>query len=129
MKSTILAILLAVPSLIFGQIVQYPRYDSEHAANHIMMGHIKMYCQDTIDFIVEKKNDRWVTTQANPDQVKKRVWKILQKGKARYSHSTTMGYTFFITVEDVNDETKIYNTIKVHVDMSNMKIDAVEIQR
>lgn len=128
MKSTILAILLAVPSLIFGQNVQYPRYNSQHTANHIMMGHIKMFCQDTVDFIVEKKNDRWVTTQADPDQVKKRVTKILDKGVARYSHSTTMGYTFFITVSDEKDETVIYNTIKIHVDMSTLKIDTVEIQ-
>ena len=128
MKSTILAILLAVPSLIFGQNIQYSRYNSQHTANHIMMGHIKMFCQDTVDFIVEKKNDRWVTTQADPDQVKKRVTKILDKGVARYSHSTTMGYTFFITVSDEKDETVIYNTIKIHVDMSTLKIDTVEIQ-
>ena len=94
-----------------------------------MMGHIKMFCQDTVDFIVEKKNDRWVTTSMDPYQVAKRVEKILDKGAARYSHSTTMGYTFFITVSDEKDDTVIYNTIKIHVDMSTLKIDTVEIQR
>jgi hypothetical protein len=129
MKSTILAILLAIPSLIFGQTVQYSRYDSEHTANHIIMGHVKMYCQDTVDFVVEKKGDRWVTSYLSPERVKKKVEHYLNKGAARYSHSTTMGYTFFITIEDENDETVIYHTIKVHVDMSTQKIDTIEIQR
>ncbi len=129
MKNIIIYLSFLISSYSFGQTVQYSRYDSEHTANHIIMGHIEMYCQDSVDFVVEKKNDRWVTTSINPLQIAKRVQKTLDKGVARYTYSTTMGYTFFITVEDPNDEAVIYHTIKVHVDMSTQKIDTIEIQR
>ena len=129
MKNIIIYLSFLISSYSFGQSVQYSRYNSAHTANHIMMGHVKMYCQDTVDFIVEKKNDRWVTTQLDPEQVKKKVSKILEKGKSRYSHSTTMGYTFFITIGDDKDDTIIYNTIKVQVDMSTQKIETIEILR
>jgi hypothetical protein len=129
MKRAILALVLAVPSLIFGQYVQFPRYESEHTAKHIMMGDIKSFCQDTVEFVVEKSNDRWVTSYLNPGQVSKKVWKVLQRGKSQFTGSTSRGYVFYITVFDVNDDTIILGGIHVYVNIHTLEIEKVEILR
>lgn len=128
MKNLLFAVLLAIPSLASAQYVKIPRYDSETTANHIMMGHVESFCSDTVEFVVEKKNDRWVTSYLSPDVVSKRVWKILQKGKSHFTGSTTRGYTFYITVEDVNDDLKLYESLTFHVDQRTQKIYMIEVK-
>ena len=104
MKKLICAILLLSVGSLFGQYVSVPtHYDAEHTANHIMMGHIKMYLGDsTTEVVVEKKNDRWVTTFLGKDAVDKKVWKLLSKGKSSFTGRTNGGYRFYITVYDVS---------------------------
>ena len=83
----ILFLLFLLPSLIFGQYVTVPtHYDSEHTAEHIMKGHIKMYLKDTIKFTTEKKNERYVTDcGVDPNRVKSKLDKVFKKGKLEYS--------------------------------------------
>ena len=127
MKRAILALVLAIPTLIFGQYVQFPRYDSEQTAKRIMMGDIKLFCKDTVEFVLEKKNDRWVTSFISPSQVSKKVQKVLERGKSQFTGSTSRGYVFYITVVDVNDDTVILGSIHIFVDVQSQKIEKVEI--
>lgn len=94
-----------------------------------MMGDIKSFCQDTVEFVVEKSNDRWVTSYLNPGQVSKKVWKVLQRGKSQFTGSTSRGYVFYITVFDVNDDTIILGGIHVYVNIHTLEIEKVEILR
>ena len=128
-------ILIASLFLIFGeaksQYVQVPtHYDAKHTANHIMMGHIKMYLNDsTTEFVEEKKNDRWVTSYYNKDVIDKKVWKVLQKGKSSFTGSTNGGYRFYITVYDVKDDTKVLGSLDITVDAFTQQIKYIEIKR
>ena len=131
MKKLICAILLLSVGSLFGQYVSVPtHYDAEHAANHIMMGHIKMYLNDsTTEVVVEKKNDRWVTTFLGKDAVDKKVWKLLSKGKSSFTGRTNGGYRFYITVYDVKDDTKILGSLDITIDAYTQKIKYIEIKR
>ncbi len=83
-------------SQVFGQHVSVPtHYDAEHTAKHIMMGHIKMYLNDsTTEVVVEKKNNRWVTTFLGNDNeidvlntqhaVLNRAYEIIKHGSLAY---------------------------------------------
>ena len=128
-------ILIASLFLIFGnvksQYVQVPtHYDAQHTANHIMMGHIKMYLNDsTTEVVEEKKNDRWVTSYYNKDIIYKKVWKVLQKGKSSFTGSTNGGYRFYITVYDVKDDTKILGLLDITIDAFTQEIKYIEIKR
>ena len=128
-------ILIASLFLIFGnvksQYVQVPtHYDAQHTANHIMMGHIKMYLNDsTTEVVEEKKNDRWVTSYYNKDIIYKKVWKVLQKGKSSFTGSTNGGYRFYITVYDVKDDTKILGSLDITIDAFTQEIKYIEIKR
>ena len=117
-------------SQVFGQYVSVPtHYDAEHTAKHIMMGHIKMYLNDsTTEVVVEKKNNRWVTTFLGKDAIDKKVWKVLSKGKAEFTGRTNGGYRFYITVYDVKDDTKILNSLDITVDAYTQKIKYIEIK-
>ena len=124
MKKLICAILLLSVSSLFGQYVSVPtHYDAEHTAKHIMMGHIKMYLNDsTTEVVVEKKNDRWVTTFLGKDAVDKKVGKLLSKGKASFTGRTNGGYRFYITVYDVSDDTKVLGSLDITIDAYTQKI-------
>jgi len=130
MKKFICTILLLSTIQLFGQYVSVPtHYDAEHTANHIMMGHIKMYLNDsTTEVVVEKKNDRWVTTFLGKDAVDKKVWKVLSKGKSSFTGRTNGGYRFYITVYDVKDDTKILNSLDITIDAYTQKIKYIEIK-
>jgi len=130
MKKFICTILLLSTIQLFGQYVSVPtHYDAEHTANHIMMGHIKMYLNDsTTEVVVEKKNDRWVTTFLGKDAVDKKVWKVLSKGKPSFTGRTNGGYRFYITVYDVKDDTKILNSLDITIDAYTQKIKYIEIK-
>lgn len=116
-------------SQVFGQYVLVPHYDAKHAANHIMMGHIKMYLSDsTTEVVIEKKNDRWVTSYYNKDVIDKKVWKVLSKGKPSFTGSTNGGYRFYITIYDVKDDIKILNSLDITIDAYTQKIKYIEIK-
>lgn len=115
---------------LMSQYVKVPtHYDAQHAANHIMRGHIKMYLNDsTTEVVEEKKNDRWVTSYYNKDIIDKKVWKVLQKGKSSFTGSTNGGYRFYITVYDVKDDTKILGSLDITVDAFTQQIKLIEIK-
>ena len=131
MKKLICAILLLSVSSLFGQYVSVPtHYDAEHTAEHIMMGHIKMYLGDSAtEVVVEKKNNRWVTSFLGKDAVDKKVWKLLSKGKSSFTGRTNGGYRFYITVYDVKDDTKILGSLDITIDAYTQKIKYIEIKR
>ena len=114
----------------FGQYVSVPtHYDAEPTAKHIMMGHIKMYLNDsTTEVVEEKKNDRWVTTFLGKDAVDKKVGKLLSKGKASFTGRTNGGYRFYITVYDVSDDTKVLGSLDITIDAYTQKIKYIEIK-
>jgi hypothetical protein len=125
----ILFLLFLLPSFLFGQYVTVPtHYDSEHTAQHIMKGHIKMFLKDSIKFVTEKKSERYVTDCGiSPNQVKNKLDKVFKKGKLEYTSRTNGGYIFTISVVDSNDETKVINYCTFHVDAWTQKIEEIEI--
>jgi hypothetical protein len=125
----LLVILFLIPTFLFGQNVMVPtHYDSEHTAQHIMKGHIKMFLQDSIKFVVEKKSERYVThCGQTPNQVKSKLDKVFSKGKLEYTSRTNGGYIFTISVVDPNDDTKVINYCTFHVDAWTQKIEEIEI--
>jgi hypothetical protein len=49
MKKLLVMLLGLVPLIGVGQYMKVPtHYDAEHTAKHIMMGHIKMYLNDSL---------------------------------------------------------------------------------
>ena len=125
----ILFLLFLLPSFLFGQYVTVPtHYDSEHTAQHIIKGHIKMFLKDSIKFVTEKKSERYVTDCGiSPNQVKNKLDKVFKKGKLEYTSRTNGGYIFTISVVDSNDETKVINYCTFHVDAWTQKIEEIEI--
>lgn len=93
-----------------------------------MMGDLESFCRDTVEFVVEKPGNRWVTSYVSPKSASKKVWKVLQKGKSHFTGSTSRGYTFYISVEDVEDEYKIYESLTFHVDQHTLEIFMIEIK-
>jgi hypothetical protein len=125
----ILFILFLIPTFLFGQYVTVPtHYDSEHTAEHIMKGHIKMFVKDTIKFTTEKRSERYVTDCGiGPNQVKSKLDKVFKKGKLEYTSRTNGGYIFTISVIDPSDDTKVINYCTFHVDAWTQKIEEIEI--
>jgi transcriptional regulator CtsR len=125
----IISLLFLLPSFLLGQYVMVPtHYNSEHAAQQIMKGHVKMYLKDTIKFTTEKKRERYVTDCGiSPNQVKTKLDKVFERGKLEYSSRTNGGYIFTIAVVDPSDETKIINYCTFHVDAWTQKIEEIEI--
>ena len=126
----LLTILFLSPIGLFSQYLTFPTtYDSESAAKKICSGEIKNFLSDTVEWKVEKKNDRWVTSWIDKDEVSSKLHKILSKGSPEYSGRTNAGYWFYIAVIDVKDETKMLQTVKFEVDHMTQKIVVIEIQR
>jgi len=125
----ILFLLFLLPMSIFGQYVMTPtHYDSEHAAKHIMKGHIKMFVSDTVKFVTEKKRERYITDcDVSPNQVKSKLDKVFKRGILEHVSKRDGGYIFTIAVIDPNDNTKIINYCTFHVDELNQKITEIEI--
>jgi recombination DNA repair RAD52 pathway protein len=127
MKNLLLFLLL-IPNFIFGQYVTIPtHYDSEHTAQHIMKGHVKMFLKDTTVWTVEKKNERYVTSWYGPDVIKIKLNKVFEKGKLEYISRRNGGYIFTIAVVDQIDNTKVINYCTFHVDGWTQKIEEIEI--
>jgi len=125
----ILYLLFLLPSFLFSQYVTVPtHYDSEHVAEHIMKGHIKMFLKDSIKFVTEKKSERYITDcDVDPNRVKSKLDKVFKKGNPEYVSRTNGGYIFTIAVVNPNDETKVINYCTFHVDAWTQKIEEIEI--
>jgi len=127
MKKLLFTLLLA-PIYNFGQVMVPTHYDAAHTAEHIIKGHIKMFCEDEVKYVVEKKKDiRYVRDQVTPDIVKSRLDKVLKKGKPEFVSRTNGGYIFTIALLHPKDETVIIGYITCHVDAWTQKIEEVEI--
>jgi len=129
MKNILIILLCLSPLVGVGQYMQVPtHYDSEHTAQHIMKGHLKMYLLDTVKVTTEKKNERYVTDCGiDPNRAKAKVDKTFVKGKPEYISRTNGGYIFTIAVIDASDETKVINYVTFHVDAFTQKIEEIEI--
>jgi hypothetical protein len=125
----ILFLLFLLPTLVFGQYVTVPNhYDSEHTANHIINGHVKMFLKDTIRFTTEKKKGRYITDcSTSPNQIKTKIDKVMKKGNPEYISRTNGGYIFTIAIVDPIDDTKVINYCTFHVDAWTQKIEEIEI--
>ena len=110
------------------QVMVPTHFDAQTAAQHILKGHIKMYLNDTSNFIVEKKNNRYITDYSvDKDVVKSRIDKVFAKGKPEYSSRTNGGYSFTIAVIDFKDELKVLNYVTFRVSAWSQKIVEVEV--
>ena len=130
MKKLLVMLLGLVPLIGVGQYMEVPtHYDAEHTAKHIMMGHIKMYLNDSLtEVVVEKKNDRWVTTFLDKEVISKKVWKVLSNGKSSFTGRTNGGYRFYIYVYDVKDDAKVINVLDITIDAFTQKIKYIQIK-
>lgn len=124
----ILLLLVVLPLNLFSQYVKVPtHYDSDNTTEHIIHGHLESYLQDTIEYVVEKKNDRYVTSWFDKEKTVKKVYSIMSTGIPEKGGRTNGGYTFTITVLDKKDDTKILKKVVFTVDAFTQKIKMVEI--
>lgn len=124
----ILLLLVILPLNLFSQYVKVPtHYDSDNTIKHIIHGHLESYLQDTIEYVVEKKNDRYVTSWFDKGKTVKKVYSIMSTGTPEKGGRTNGGYTFTITVLDKKDDTKILKKVVFTVDAFTQKIKMVEI--
>ena len=125
----LLTVLALIPLKLFSQYVTVStHYDSEHTAQHIMKGHVKMFLTDSTKFVVEKKNERYVThCGVDANFIKSKIDKTFSKGKPEYTSRTNGGYIFTVAVISPSDDTKVINYVTFHVDAFTQKINEVEI--
>ena len=130
MKKLLVILMCLVPLVGVGQYMKAPtHYDAQIAAGHIIKGHIKMYLNDSLtEVTVEKKNDRWVTSFWDKEVISKKVDKILQQGKPEFTGRTNGGYSFYINVYDVSDDTKVINSLDITIDAFTQQIKLIEIK-
>jgi len=124
----ILFLLLFLPGALFSQYFAFTKtYPSESVCKEICKGSIKKFLSDTVEWKVEKKNDRWVTSWENKERVNSNLNKIFSKGIPEYSARTNAGYWFYISIIDPEDDTKIIQTIKFEVNLDTEKIELIEV--
>ncbi len=130
MKRLLILLVGLIPLLGVGQYMKAPtHYDAPTTAGHIIKGHIKMFLNDSLtEVVVEKKGDRWVTSFLDRETVIKKVNKILQQGKPEFTGRTNGGYRFYINVYDVNDDTKVINSLDITIDAFTQQIKLIEIK-
>jgi hypothetical protein len=124
----ILFLFLLLPNFMVAQFVQVPtHFDSENTAKHIMKGHIKDFLKDTVEYVVEKSSERYVTSWIGVNETKNKLEKVFSNGKLEYISRTNGGYIFTIAVVNTNDDTKIIKYCTFHVDAWTQKIEEIEI--
>ena len=130
MKKLLVILMCLVPLVGVGQYMKAPtHYDAQIAAGHIIKGHIKMYLNDsTTEVVIEKKNDRWVTSRMSSDIIVKKINKIIELGEPVFTGRTNGGYRFYITVYDINDDTKVINSLDITIDAFTQQIKLIEIK-
>jgi hypothetical protein len=129
MKKLLFILLLTFPILGFSQYIQAPtHYEAQQTAQHILKGHIKMYITDSTRFVVEKRNENYVTYHGlEGDEIKSRLSKVFSKGKPEYSSRTNGGYLFFIAVVNRKNELDVINYVSFRVNAFTQKIEEIEI--
>jgi hypothetical protein len=129
MKKVFVLLLACIPILGKSQYIEVPtHYDSEHAAKHIMKGHVNMYLTDSTKLVIEKKNERYIThCDVDVSFIKSKIDKTFAKGKPEYISRTNGGYIFSIAVVSAKDETVVVNYVTFHIDAFTQKIEEVEI--
>jgi hypothetical protein len=130
MKKLLVILMCLVPLIVVGQYRKAPtHYDAPTTADHIIKGHIKMFLNDSLtEVVVEKKNNKWVTSFLDKEAINKKVNKILEQGKPEFTGRTNGGYRFYINVYDVNDDTKILNSLDIVIDAFTQQIKLIEIK-
>ena len=124
----LLVVFLLLPIQLLSQYVMTPtHYDSDGTSKHIIQGHVKMFVEDTVVYTVEKKNERYLTTWLDKNQVENKLKKVFLLGRPEYVSRTNGGYIFTIAVVNSTDETKVINYCKFHVDRYTQKIEEIEI--
>jgi hypothetical protein len=131
MKKIIITLLFLIPVLGFTQYVQVPtHYDAEATAIEIMKGHIEKYLNDSLtEVVIQKSEDKWVTSYLDKEEIIKKVGKTLQKGKAQYAGRTDGGFRFYITVWDVKDDTEVVGSLDIVIDVFTQQIKSIEIEK
>ena len=87
MKRLLVILFGLFPIMGFSQYMKYPsHYDAQDAAEKIIQGKIGMFLNDTLtEVVVEKKNDRWVTSYYDRETIIKKVNKVLDQGEVRFT--------------------------------------------
>lgn len=134
----LLILITMVPLMLKGQFekptdeVQYQhicKFDAEIVSKHIIQKHIKSYLEDTVEFSVEKRGNKYSKKYLSSSKVEKKILNLFKKGNVEYSSRTNAGYTFTIAVIDRDNETDVLNYIKFEVDHYSQKIHTIEILR
>ena len=102
-------------------------YNAQEASEHILHGDLKFYLSDTVELTIEKKTDKYKTSDVLKDVAVNKVNKAFSKGKPEYTSRTNGGYTFTISVVDPKDDTNIKSKVVFTVDAFTQKIKSVEI--
>ena len=88
-----------------------------------------MFLNDTLtEVVVEKKNNRWVTSYHDRETIIKKVNKVLDQGESRYTGRTNGGYRFYINIYDGDDDTKVLHSLDITIDAASQKIKTIEIK-
>ena len=129
MKKLLVILLALIPLVGKSQYMKVPtHYDSEHTAQHIIKGHVKMFITDSTKLVVEKKSERYIThCGVDVNFIKSKIDKTFAKGKPEYSSRTNGGYIFTIVVINAKDELDILNYVTFHVDAFTQKVTEIEI--
>jgi len=128
MKKLITLLLVFLPEAVTGQSLQLiPRYDAQHTTQHFLNGDIKLFCQDTVKYVVEKKRERYIMDWLDPSSVDTRLRKVLKKGVPEFAAQTSTGYLFTIAVMDAKDSSKVVKYVTIHVNEITQKVEEVEI--
>ena len=124
----LLTLLILLPLNLFSQYVKVPtHYNAQEASEHILHGDLKFYLSDTVELTIEKKTDKYKTSDVLKDVAVNKVNKAFSKGKPEYTSRTNGGYTFTISVVDPKDDTNIKSKVVFTVDAFTQKIKSVEI--
>lgn len=124
----LLILLILLPLNLFSQYVKVPtHYNAQETTEHILHGDLKFYLQDTIEYVVEKNNDRYVTSWLDKEKTAKKVYSLISKGNPEQGGRTNGGYTFTVSIIDKKDDTKILKKVVFTVDAFTQKIKMVEV--
>ena len=126
----LLVLLALIPVQAFSQYVMVPtQYDAGGTVDHIIHGDLQFYCEDTVEWSVEKSNDRWVSSYVDKTVAHKRFYKLVEQGKLRLSSKANGGYTFMIAVDTRREPLKTIYFVKCIVNPYTQKINFIEIQK
>lgn len=132
MKKLILTLFL-IPGIVLSQGSQtfesepIPNYDSDHTFLHICHGEIGLYLRETVSFIKEKKNNRWVISEIDRSRAVKKIDKIFSDRAERIVWRSPDGYCFIAEVSEKMDHSKIISFVKFQIDPKTRMIGSIEV--